>query len=1077
MENKRIFRLLGYEAPSKKIILEKYDRGIFLRYIAVKTKELLNIYSGEDLIGSIQSRKMIDVPTGEEYRKVYVAGQWEAYKAYMGMGLPKQEPPTTYEEQGFIVNPFAKDRVEKDKSLTYTELKEINKGKYNEKVYGTSVEDYLYRTRDLQEVLEEKGLNLDWVKEKDYRILRTREELIDFIEALAKLDPDEVVGFDVETSGLNVNSSRLDKLVGICMSYEDHTGVYIPIAHERIANIQMTKDEFLGYLKPYIDRRSEKALQLVTHNGNFDAKAMLMENIYLNIVHDTFYQYGLLYIAEAKKMMGLKPMVSMKLGIDVIELSDMYENRTQAEVEALQDAVINHDIRVNDVTKNKLLTNENWKDTLRYDFRFASEEFVKIYGGADGDFPRLMYKQMLSEWDNSLDQVYQIEIGVIPAVAEQEFYGVKAESKNFEKLYEEAKLQQAQLEREIYALAGKEFNIGSPKQKQQIIFEEMGCPILPRFRTRKGGVSTNAETLSTLASYKNDDGSQKYPIIPLIQKYTKVTTLIKNFYGKLPKLIRKDHLYPTYSQLGTETGRFSCSNPNLQQTEKTSRQYMTVDDENYYFLVCDYSQVEYRLMAGLSGEKKVIDFFRDNPEADYHIMAVSNMMGIPYEDVTGEMRKLGKVLNFGTTYGLGDEQLALKLYGNTTELHQMKARQARKEYFDGIPILRDYFEAERDKAQERKFAITKFGRKRYISDFVSYNNQPVPKNRIESGRRKAGNMPVQGTAADIQKMALTRIYHGFKALGFYEDKARIVMNIHDEIVMHIHKSINPWYALKIMREAMEMDFSDEGFPPLYVGGNVGYTWLDGKEDDLEAPVMLMNEKIAEVDAFLAKGHTYDELPYIEDPKQMWLDEIDKFALRQVEYEQKKNGYTNLQTMTSNGRLMKYAGRFKNMGLIIKSVYEQGWEATYADLHEITSVAKEDYYEIVQEEEMKQYGKELRENTESLDTYISKIFKRKRTGKGILINCDMIDNDVLEVLNNLVVHDDDLELYSNEMVALAEPIYVKFGTGAIEKLLNVQLMPPYLEYLTQLIKRRLTGEQNINYRQEQEELDARLINVH
>lgn len=1073
MDNKRIFALLGYESPNKKIVLEKLDGGYFLRYIAVKTKEILNIYSGEEIVGSIQSRKLVDVPTGEVYRRVYVAGEYENYLGYMGIGLPKDSPPFTYDEEGFVINPFSKERVDRIKTLDYHEMKEINRATYTEKKYGNSVEDYLYQTRAISDVLEEKGLDIKWVSGKKYRILRKDEEILDFLEALDNLPKDEVVGFDIETSGLNVNSSRLDTLVGICMSYEDHTGVYFPLEHIRIPNVDMGKHRFLEFLKPYIDRRSPKALNLVTHNGNFDAKGMLLEDIYLNIVHDTFYMYGLLYIAEAKKMMGLKPMVSMKLGIDVIELSDMYENRTEEEVEALQDAVINHHIAVNEITEAKLRTNEKWKDTLRYDFRFASEEFVEIYGGADGDFPRLMYKQLLAEWDDTLDQVYQIEIGVIPAVAEQEFYGVKAESKNFEKLYAEAQVKLEKLEQEIYQLAGKKFNIGSPKQKQQVIFEEMGCPILPRFRTRTG-VSTNAETLNTLAGYKNEDGTQKYPIIPLIQQYTKISTLIKNFYGKLPNLIRADHLYPTYMQLGTETGRFSCSKPNLQQTEKTSRKYMTVDSEDYYFLVCDYSQVEYRLMAGLSGEKKVVDFFSENPEADYHIMAVSNMMGIPYEDVTSELRKLGKVLNFGTTYGLGDEQLALKLTGNTTELHQMKARQARKDYFDGIPILRDYFEAERDKAQERKYAVTKFGRKRYISDFVSYNNQPIPQHRIESGRRKAGNMPVQGTAADIQKMALTRIYHGFKDLGFYEDKARIVMNIHDEIVMQIHKSLNPWYALKIMREAMEMDFSDEGFPPLYVGGNVGYTWLDGKEDDLEAPVLLMDEKIAEVDEFLAKGNSYEDLPYIEDPKQMWLEEIHQYALRQVEYEQKKNGYTQMDAMLKNGRLVKYASRFKNFGLVIKTVYEQGWEETYKRLDEITNVAKEDYYVIEQAPPMKKEGALQEERLESADSYIAKTFKRKRYGKGILMYGDNLDNDMLEVLNSLLVHDEDLDLYSEELIAQAEPVYVKFGQGEIEKLLNVQIMPPYFEYFTTLVKRKLTGETNINYVKEQQELDRRLI---
>src|SRR5699024_5215405 len=225
-------------------------------------------------------------------------------------------------------------------------------------------------------------------------------------------------------------------------------------------------------------------------------------------------------------------------------------------------------------------------------------------------------------------------------------------------------------------------------------------------------------------------------------------------------------------------------------------------------------------------------------EADYHIMAYSNMMKKPYEDVTSEERSTGKVLNFGTSYGLEDASLAMNLYGDDSRFSQKKAAQARKDYFDGVPYIRDYFKEKQDESERKGYSKTMFGRKRQILEFSG--NGRVSEYRRASGRRKGGNHTVQGTAADILKMAMARLREFFRREGYYEDMVRLVMNIHDEVVIQVHKSINSYYAVKIVREAMEIDFSKYGFPPLYIGAIVGYSWFDGQlDDDLEAPVYLL----------------------------------------------------------------------------------------------------------------------------------------------------------------------------------------------------------------------------------------------
>lgn len=314
----------------------------------------------------------------------------------------------------------------------------------------------------------------------------------------------------------------------------------------------------------------------------------------------------------------------------------------------------------------------------------------------------------------------------------------------------------------------------------------------------------------------------------------------------------------------------------------------------------------------------------------YLLLSYSNMVGKPYEDVTSAERATGKVLNFGTTYGLEDPALAMALYGDDSAFAQKKAAQARKEYFDGIPFIRDYFESVRDQAEKDGYAETLFKRRRYIQEFQGDMSR-ISSFRRGSGRRKAGNLPVQGTAADIMKMAMIRVHKAFKNHGWDENMARLVLNVHDEIVVQVHKSINMWYVVKVMREAMEMDLSKHGIPPLFIGANLGYTWADGC-DELEAPVYLMDEKIAWVDQLLAEGK---ELPVTDDPRTEWIEDINTFKLKVIEEELKK-GYLDKDTKElrpirnyldamKNPRLMKYSHHFgKDAAKVVMEVKEYGY---------------------------------------------------------------------------------------------------------------------------------------------------------
>lgn len=897
-----MFHFLHENAPIKKEsgVLNSNDGKYKIKYIATPAREVFRCYEGTEQIADIFVSLSVLKELQVKMEKIQVSGNYEPFIAATGL---VGETSDNWDISKYKSDKKAKGSTNKIKGWEYEKYEtDFQYENLIELDSYESITDFIYKTRSLDKIVEEDGVDLSWLKKKNYRILRKREEIEEWIEGLAAYDtssPDSIpVGFDTETSGLECNRTKNDILVGLCMSYEDDGGVYFPLQHLRMANIEMDMGEFLDKLKPYCHKGSPQAKKLITHNGKFDWGVMKMHGWEVNITDDTLTRQALLNIGKAKNLMKLKKIAEAELGIDVIELEDVYDYPKLAEIKAIKHQ-LSKGASCDAITERKLFEIENAKDIKQLmDFRYVPEDFVEVYGPADADFPRLIYKKTQEEWNENkqdLEFIYNIEIALIGMLGEQEYYGVKVVKEEFERLYEEAVSEMEKLEQEIYGLAGYEFKIGGA-ETEKAFYDVCGVPHHPRYKTKSGSRSVDKHALSYYTQFTNKDGTPKYPIAEKLQKYNKLKTLVSSFYGKLPKLVRKGYVFPQYNNLRAETGRLTCSNPNVQQTEPQSREYMVPDTDDHYFLICDFSQVEYRLMSGLAGEKGVVDFFNNDSEADYHIMAYSNMHGIPYAKVTSKQRKEGKVLNFGTSYGLQDKALALSLYGDDNEAAQKKAHAAREKYFDGVPRIRDYFEEERDAAQESFFAKTILGRRRFIQQFEEASKLPDGRKKEmlqAKGRRVAGNMPVQGLAADIMKLAMIRLRNRWREYGYYEDQARAVLNVHDEVCYQIHKDIHPHIAIKIMREAMEVDMSRYGIPPLYIGGNVGYHWKDGKVDELEAPVELMSRMIED-----ANHHLENNIPYerVEDPRKFWEDAITRYNL-EVLHEEYKRGYDDPDTGT------------------------------------------------------------------------------------------------------------------------------------------------------------------------------------
>jgi DNA polymerase I-like protein with 3'-5' exonuclease and polymerase domains len=745
-----------------------------------------------------------------------------------------------------------KVQINKLKGVEYVLRDEDNKGK-DLGIINIQSLDYIALKKDIT-----------WMKERNYRIIDTEEDLLAY---LAKMEEtDDIVAFDTETSGLSINRlsfdhPKRDHLVGICLSIEKEEGVYIPLKQKKFNNID---EKFaIETLRPYLSSEGAKVRNIVTHYGSFDWKVMYGYGYDLHITDDTYILQYLIDVREANSVKKLKVMSEKILGLQMIDLEDFFPSIRGGKRGNIQ-------------------------------FSLLPYESVRHYGPTDADITRELYFELRPKLPNDMRFIYGVEIDLMKRLGKVEYYGIKIDLQKTIEMTEKVKQEKLELEQQIYHLAGEVFNINSGDQLERILFDKLKYP--SHGTTASGKRSTGKQVLEILSGDKDKNGKILYPLASMIFTYKKKEKLLNSFLEKILRENVEGFLFPKYNQAGTQSGRISGNNPNLQQTSGLIRELFIPDTDDYYFLVVDYSQVEYRIMAGLADQYDLVEFFRGNPEADFHIMMYAQMYGVPYEKVTSSQRKVGKTINFGVSYGMSPASLAIKLYGSSTKEQTADAEKKIVDYFDSVANIRDYMTVIKDGAQLRGFVKTLFNRRRYISEFMKENPKYY---EIEKGKRKAGNTVVQGTAADIMKFAHVRVENALDKLGL---DVRVVASIHDELVISVNKKYNPWKMIDIVRSAMELDLSKYNFPPLYIGANVGNSWGDGKKDNLEAPVLLMERKRQEV---LAGLH---EEGY-ENPTEVFSDELRKFALEVVMEEISKANTTTVETSLEIPRLSKYAGAY------------------------------------------------------------------------------------------------------------------------------------------------------------------------
>ena len=410
------------------------------------------------------------------------------------------------------------------------------------------------------------------------------------------------------------------------------------------------------------------------------------------------------------------------------------------------------------------------------------------------------------EKDKMEELYYNVELPLVYVLSAMEKEGFNIDKSMLKELQAKFKEEIDRTQKEIYELAEEEFNINSPKQLGKILFEKLDLPVIKKTKT---GYSTNAEVLEKL--------SDKHDIIPKIIYYRQITKLNSTYVEGLQNVIDEDgKIHSSFNQLVTTTGRLSSTEPNLQnipvkyEMGREIRKVFITQEEGDILLSCDYSQIELRVLAHMANDENMIDAFKHH--SDIHRKTASEVFNVPVEDVTSLMRSRAKAVNFGIVYGISDFSLAQDLKITNKEAGEYMAI-----YFERYPKIKSYLEEVVSKAKEEGFVLTLLNRRRFIPEIKSSNK--IVKSL---GERLAMNAPIQGSAADIIKIAMVNVYNRLK-----EEKlnSRLILQVHDELILNV-KPEEEEVVRKLVKD--EMENAVKLHVPMEVDVNEGHTWYEAK---------------------------------------------------------------------------------------------------------------------------------------------------------------------------------------------------------------------------------------------------------
>lgn len=573
----------------------------------------------------------------------------------------------------------------------------------------------------------------------DYQAVTTEAQLAALLDKLSQAD---TIGIDTETTSLDAMNASL---VGISIAFQAGEAIYIPVGHSlTAAPEQIDLQDVLGRLKPHLEN---PALKKIGQNLKYDQHVFANYGIALNgIAGDAMLAS---YIIESHLGHGLDELSERWLGLETIT----YESLCGKGAKQISFA----DVAIGQATE---------------------------YAAQDADFALRLEAHLRAQMDAKQLEMYEkMELPVAQVLFEMERNGVQIDRAELSRQSAELGAELMKLEQEAYAVAGQPFNLNSPKQLQEILFDKMGIPTKGLKKTAKGGISTNEAVLEQLAP--------DYPLPKIILQNRSLAKLKSTYTDKLPEMIspKDGRVHTTYAQAVAITGRLASNNPNLQNIPirtaegRRVRRAFTAP-QGSVIVSADYSQIELRIMAHLSGDKTLITAFQNGE--DVHRRTAAEVFGIAPENVSSEQRRYAKTINFGLIYGMGQYGLAKSL-----GIDNISAKTFIDRYFARYPGVAEYMQRTKEQAAAQGFVETLFGRRLYLPDIRNKNA-----NARAGAERAAINAPMQGTASDLIKRAMIDVRNCLSdGIG-----SKLVMQVHDELVLEVVET--------------ELDFVKEKLPQI-----------------------------------------------------------------------------------------------------------------------------------------------------------------------------------------------------------------------------------------------------------------------
>ena len=592
----------------------------------------------------------------------------------------------------------------------------------------------------------------------DYKLVESDADIKSLVDLLCK---QKQIVFDTETTNIDVYSAEL---VGLSFSIKAHEAWYLSMPAEREAC-----QKKLELLRPLFEN---EGIQKIGQNLKYDISMLAQYGISVKgPMFDTMLAH---YLLEPEQRHNMDYLAEVYLNYLTIPIEDLIGKGRQQKT-----------------------------------MREVPVEQVKEYAAEDADITLQLYEKLMPLLkENGVEKLfYEIEMPLVPVLSRMEANGVKIDTENLQQISEEFGKEIRKIEEQIYGAAGTPFNIASPKQLGEILFEKLKIDEKAK-KTKTGQYATGEDVLQKL--------SHKHPIIQMILDYRSYTKLKSTYLDALPALVNpKDGLIHTsYNQAVTATGRLSSNNPNLQnipvRTEKGReiRRAFVPRSPQYTLLAADYSQIELRIIAHLSQDPAMVNDF--NLGHDIHAATAAKVFHVPMEQVTKEQRSRAKAVNFGIIYGMSAFGLAERM-----ELSRSEAADIIKKYFEEYAGIKEYMNRSIALARERGYAETILGRRRYLRDINSANS--VVRGFAE---RNAINAPIQGSSADMIKIAMIGIHQELERLKM---QSKMILQVHDELVFDAH--LDELDTLK----AIVNDKMVNALPlsvPVVVEMNTGSNWLE-----------------------------------------------------------------------------------------------------------------------------------------------------------------------------------------------------------------------------------------------------------